>query len=141
MAYEAVALRRHEPSGLVRILSPTGFSRLYVVPLLVAIRARYPRLQFELQASDRTVDMVEEGFDVGIRAGPVTDATVVVRKLTDVPPIICASPEYLARRGVPSSLESLSAHECIAYLSPSTGRIVNGNLPARCPSRTSPMPY
>jgi DNA-binding transcriptional LysR family regulator len=138
MAHEAVALRRHEPSGLVRILSPTGFSRLYVVPLLVAIRARYPRLQFELHASDRTVDMVEEGFDVGIRAGPVTDATVVVRKLTDIPRIICASPEYLARRGVPSSLESLSAHECIAYRSPSTGRIVKWEFTGEVPESYEP---
>ena len=102
------------------------------------MRARYPRLQFELQASDRTIDMVEEGFDVGIRAGPVADASVVVRKLTDIPRIICASPEYLARRGVPSSLESLSTHECIAYRSPSTGRIVKWEFRGDVPESYEP---
>jgi len=138
MAHEAVALRRHEPSGLVRILSPTGFSRLYVVPLLLAMRARYPRLQFELQSSDRTIDMVEEGFDVGIRAGPVADAAVVVRKLTDIPRVICASPAYLVRRGVPSSLQDLSTHECIAYRSPSTGRIVKWEFGGDVPESYEP---
>ena len=123
-AHEAVALRRSEPSGLVRILSMTGFSRLYVLPLFATLRARYPRLQLELQASDRIVDMVEEGFDVGLRIGQVQEGNVVVRKLADVPRVICGAPDYLARRGVPASIDDLVAHDCIAYRSPSSGRIV-----------------
>jgi DNA-binding transcriptional LysR family regulator len=97
-AHEAIAERVSEPSGLVRILAVTGFSRLYVVPLLATMRARFPRLSFELQSSDRVVDMVEEGFDVGIRVGQVSDGHVVVRKLADVPRVICAAPDYLASR-------------------------------------------
>jgi DNA-binding transcriptional LysR family regulator len=137
-AHEAIALRRHEPSGLVRILSPTGFSRLYVVPVIATMRTRFPRLQFELQASDRTVDMVDEGFDVGIRVGPVADANVVVRKLADVPRVICASPDYLARRGIPSSLGELADHECLAYRSPSTGRIVRWEFGGDVPESYEP---
>ena len=137
-AHEAIALRRHEPSGLVRILSPTGFSRLYVVPAIATMRARYPRLQFELQASDRGVDMVEEGFDVGIRVGPVGDANVVVRKLADVPRVICAAPDYLERRGIPSSLDELADHECLAYRSPSTGRIVRWEFGGAAPESYEP---
>jgi DNA-binding transcriptional LysR family regulator len=123
-AHEAIAERRSEPSGLVRILSMTAFSRLYVVPLLAALRARYPRLSLELNASDRIVDMVEEGFDVGIRIGKPTDGNVVVRKLADVPRAVCASRDYLARRGAPQTLADLPNHDAIAYRSPSSGRIV-----------------
>lgn len=123
-AHEAIAERRNEPSGLVRILSTTDFSRLYVLPLLAALRARYPRLALELQASDRIVDMVEEGFDVGLRFGKPGDGNVAVRKLADVPRVICASPDYLARRGVPRALAELPAHDVIAYRSPLNGRLV-----------------
>lgn len=123
-AHEAIAERVSEPSGLVRILSITGFARLYVMPLLATLRARYPRLSLELAASDRAIDMVEDGFDVGIRMGAVGDANVVVRKLADVPRVICGAPEYLERRGAPRSLADLASHDCIAYRSPSSGRIV-----------------
>jgi len=133
-AHEAIAERRSEPSGLVRILSMTGFARLHVLPLLSALRSRYPRLKLELQASDRVVDMVEEGFDVGLRIGTVQDGSVVVRKLADVPRVICASPEYLARRGTPRSLADLPEHDCIAYRSPSSGRIVKWEIDGALPS-------
>ena len=123
-AHEAIAERRSEPSGLVRILSMTGFSRLYVLPLLAVLRARYPRLTLELQASDRVVDMAEEGFDVALRIGAPAEGSLVARKLADVPRVVCASPDYLARRGVPATLADLAAHDCIAYRSPSSGRLV-----------------
>ena len=120
------------------MLSPIGFARLYVVPLLATLRARYPRLQFELQATDRSVDMVDEGFDLSIRFGAVSAANVVVRKLADIPRVICASPEYLARRGVPSSIEALADHECVAYRSPSTGRIVKWEFGGEAPQSYEP---
>ncbi len=109
----------------------TGLARLHVLPLLATLRSRYPRLKLELQASDRVVDMVEEGFDVGLRIGTVQDGSVVVRKLADVPRVICASPDYLARRGIPGSLADLPAHDCIAYRSPSSGRIVKREVDAQ----------
>ena len=137
-AHETIAERVSEPSGLVRILAITGFSRLYVVPLLATLRARYPRLSFELQSSDRVVDMVEEGFDVGIRIGQVAEGHVVVRKLADVPRVICAAPHYLARRGVPASVDELPDHECIAYRSPSTGRIVRWEFGGDPPASYEP---
>ena len=129
-AHEAIAERVSEPSGLVRILSITGFARLYVVPLLAALRARYPRLSLELAATDRAIDMVEDGFDVGIRMGVAGDANVVVRRLADVPRVFCGSPDYLQRRGVPRSLADLASHDCIAYRSPSSGRIVKWEFAA-----------
>jgi len=136
-AHEAIAAQRIEPSGLVRILSMTGFSRLYVLPLLAALRARYPRLSLELQASDRVVDMVEEGFDVGLRIGKPGDGNVVVRKLADVPRVICASHDYLARRGVPRTLAELREHDVIAYRSPWNGRLVKWEC-GDCTAETPP---
>jgi DNA-binding transcriptional LysR family regulator len=137
-AHEAIAERKSEPSGLVRILSMTGFSRLYVLPLLGTLRSRYPRLQIELQASDRVVDMVEEGFDIGIRMGTVGDGNVVVRKLAEVPRVVCAAPDYLARRGIPLALADLHAHDCIAYRSPSSGRLVKWEFGGAAPSAHEP---
>jgi len=138
-AHEAIAERVNEPSGLVRILSLTGFSRLYVVPLLGSLRARYPRLQFEVQASDRVVDMVEEGFDVAIRIGQIADGNVVVRKLADVPRVVCASPDYLVRRGLPATPADLSAHDCIAFRSPASGRIVKWEFGGDAPAAYEPQ--
>jgi DNA-binding transcriptional LysR family regulator len=66
--------------------------------------------------------MVEEGFDVGIRSGPVPETNIVVRKLAEVPRVVCAAPDYLARHGTPMTPDDLLQHDCIRYKSPSTGR-------------------
>lgn len=133
VAHELIAERVSEPSGLVRILCVIGLSRLYVVPLLGRLRARYPRLAIELIASDRPVDMVDEGFDVGIRVGAINDVGLVARKLATVPRVVCASADYVARRGAPATLAELSGHDCIAYRSPSSGRIVKWQFDAHAP--------
>lgn len=122
-ACEATAERQSAPAGLVRVTTIVGFGRLYVVPLLAEFHARYPRVQVELVMSDRVVDTVLEGFDVGIRIGAAPQTSMVVRKLADISRVICAAPEYLARRGVPHAPDEIAWHDCIRHRSASTGRL------------------
>src|SRR5690242_3509349 len=121
-AHETIAERRTEPAGLVRVTSATVFGRMYVLPLLGEFRARYPRVEVELSLADRLIDMVAESYDVGIRIGVIPDSNIVVRKLADVPRLVCASPQYLMRHGAPQSPSQLAAHECIRYRSIASGR-------------------
>ena len=123
-AREAASDRRDEAAGLVRATSVSALGRLYVVPLLPKFRERYPRVRIELLSADRIVDMIAEGFDVGIRAGTVPDANIVVRKLADVPRVVCAAPDYIAEHGEPSTPDELVSHDCINFRLASTGRVM-----------------
>ncbi len=122
-AQAQIADRRGEPSGLLHVSSVRVLGRLFVVPLLKEFHLLYPRIQIELLAADRVVDMTDEGFDVGIRTGSEPDTNSVVRKIADLPRLVCASPDYIAAYGTPSSPGELLAHDCICFRSPSTGRL------------------
>jgi RNA polymerase sigma factor (sigma-70 family) len=66
-----------------------------------------PDINIELEATDRLVDLIEEGFDLAVRFGPMPESTLIARKLTTLQLMLCASPDYLARRGTPTSIEEL----------------------------------
>jgi DNA-binding transcriptional LysR family regulator len=123
-AHETIAERRREPAGLVRVTSPSVFGRMYVLPLLPDLRARYPRVEVELSFADRRIDIVAEGYDVALRVGEIAESNAVVRRLADVPRFVCASPQYLMRHGAPQSPSQLTGHECIRYRSVDSGRPV-----------------
>ena len=123
-AHDSIAENRSEPAGLVRFTSASAFGRLYVLPLLSELRARYPRIEVELSLADRLIDMVAESYDIGIRIGEIPDSNTVVRKLADVPRFVVASPQYLTRHGAPQTPGQLAAHECIRYRSIASGRPV-----------------
>ena len=95
-------------SGLVRasLVSPVAF--LYLVPLLPVFFERYPHIRLELELSEDCMPLIARRFDVGIRVGALQDAAFVARPLGPLRLPLCASPDYLARRGVPASLDALS---------------------------------
>ena len=123
-AHDAIVDRGAEAAGLVRATTVSSLGRLYVLPLLKEFRERYPKVQVELLATDRIVDMIAEGFDVGVRAGSVPDANIVVRKLADVPRVVCAAPAYIERQGEPAAPDDLVGHDCISFRLASTGRLM-----------------
>jgi len=92
---------RHAPSGRIRISAPTLIGRLLIAPLLAEFLRRYPLLTVDLLLVDRAVDMVEEDIHLALRVGHLPDSQLVARKLADLRMIVCASPAYLERRGVP----------------------------------------
>jgi len=103
--------------GRVRIDMSTGIARQLVLPALPDLLARHPLLEVELSSTDRRVDLVREGFDCVIRVGPVAEPGLVARPLGLVRVATCASPGYLARKGMPQSLADLAQHELVHYVS------------------------
>src|SRR5882757_628746 len=106
---------RREPTGRIRISAPTLMGRLLIAPLLSEFLRRYPQLDVDLLLVDRAVDMVEEDIQVSLRIGHLPDSQLVARKLADLQMILCASPAYLERRGVPRAPSDLSRHDCLVF--------------------------
>lgn len=110
-----VSRMQGEPRGELRLSSPMSFGILHLAPLLPALQARYPELTVDMVLDDRKVDLVEEGFDLAIRIGELPDSSLVARRLGPCRHVVCGSPAYFARNGVPQSLEDLSQHAAITY--------------------------
>jgi len=111
------------PSGNLRVDMPGLVSRLYVAPALPRFLAQYPDITLRATASDRMVDMVEEGVDVLIRIGAVADANLVARPLLQTRWVCCASPDYVRRHGVPVAPPALADHDCLGFISPHSRRL------------------
>ncbi len=113
---EATLSRSHQqPSGRVRISAPTLMGRLLIAPLLAEFLRRYPALAVDLLLVDRAVDMVDEDVHLALRVGHLPDSQLVARKLADLRMIVCASPDYLERRGIPRSPADLGHHDCLVF--------------------------
>ena len=111
-AGDRVALR-----GRLRVDLPTELARTTIVPALPKFMAAYPELELEVSSTDRRVDLVQEGFDCVLRIGPIGDETLIARPLGQLRMVNAGSPAYLARYGVPRSLEDLRLqdHRTIHY--------------------------
>lgn len=118
------ALRGAEPAGLLRVDAHGRITRTFLLPALPAFLARYPKLDLQLGQNDRLVDLVREGVDCAIRAGVPDDSGLIMRRLAALPEITCASPDYLARHGMPQSPEDLTGHLCVGFLSSRTGSVM-----------------
>lgn len=110
------------PSGLLRISAGTLYANYRLLPLLRHFTDAHPQVGLELSLSNRVVDIIEEGFDIAIRIGVPEDTRLVARKLEDATVGIFATPDYLARRGTPATLDDLAHHDCLQFILPSTGR-------------------
>ncbi|WP_321869466.1 LysR family transcriptional regulator [Burkholderia ubonensis] len=107
---------RREPSGRLRISAPVLFGRQCVAPVMRRLVERHPRLEVEMSFSDRIADLVNDGFDVAVRVGPLVDTTALVCRPLGMQQMgICASPAYLARHGRPSGIADLASHVSVAY--------------------------
>ncbi len=104
---------RQAPQGMLRVVSSFGFGRRFVAPALSALARQYPQLELRLDVSDRLVDLVSEGFDLDIRIGDDIAPNLIARKLADNQRILCASPAYLQRHGVPKNPAELAGRTCL----------------------------
>lgn len=103
------------PAGQLRISAPVTFGTEALMPALANYLARYPEVRVDVSLSDRVVDLVEEGFEAAIRIGQLPDSALIARPLAPYRLMICASPDYLARRGTPNHPQALSQHECLSF--------------------------
>ena len=103
------------PSGLIRVTVAPVFGRLYIVPRLSEFFARYPEITVEAIVTDRVVNVVEEGVDLSIHNGELSNSTLVIRKIAATPIITVASHHYLREYGEPTALSELDGHRCVIY--------------------------
>jgi DNA-binding transcriptional LysR family regulator len=115
---QAVAgARRVDPKGTLRITASTSFAQAHLVTAIVDFLALYPQTQIELLAVERTVNLVDERMDLAVRIANRLDETLVARSLGVCRSVICASPQYLARYGIPTTPAQLAQHRCITHSS------------------------
>ncbi|MBV4476499.1 LysR family transcriptional regulator [Pseudomonas botevensis] len=103
-------------TGRIRFDMPNILARRVVMPRLPQFTDRHPNLELEISSTDRRVDLLSEGFDCVLRVGAQPDQSVVARHVCDFAMVNCASPAYLARYGVPQSLEDLARHRLVHYV-------------------------
>lgn len=121
-AEQALAARREEPIGRVRVDLPAGFGRL-LLPTFLQLRQRYPKVTLELSLVDRMSDAVGEGWDIVVRIGELPqDSDMTVRKLCNLRLGLYASPDYLKQRGEPQTVAQLSDHDAVIFRA-SSGRL------------------
>jgi DNA-binding transcriptional LysR family regulator len=115
-AADAIALEmKVTPSGTLRVNAPVTFGTSTLAPFITQYLAQYPETQVELTLSDRLVDPVEEGYEVILRIGELTDSQMIAYPLRPYRLIACASPGYLAQRGIPLTPAELAQHSCLVY--------------------------
>lgn len=114
--------RTREPAGRLRVSLPELLGRKVIMPILLELSQTYSMLTFDVSFSNRLTDLVEDGIDLAVRIGNVgNSADLVARRLGTQNIVMCASPDYLARRGTPKVVSDLAGHDCITY-SRSDGR-------------------
>lgn len=114
-ATEALTSVGASPAGILKINGPVAFGRRHIVPLLSEFQAAYPALRVELTLSDAYGDPVQGGTDVTFRIGSLSNSNLVARELAPMRFVVCATPAYLQRAGVPSSPDALKDHNCLVY--------------------------
>lgn len=110
---ESVRSNSGVASGRLRLTAPTSFGTLQLAPALIAFSQAFPGIELDVSFSDRVVNLVDEGFDAGVRIGNPADSTLIARKLCDARVVIVASPAYLAAHGAVTHPSEISARECI----------------------------
>jgi DNA-binding transcriptional LysR family regulator len=104
-----------EPRGKLRISASVAFGRLHVAPAVVEYLARNPRMTIDMTVTDRLVDLIGEGYDVAIRIERQPSLHLVARELTVSRRVVCGTPEYFKRHGVPATPQELTQHNCLRY--------------------------
>jgi DNA-binding transcriptional LysR family regulator len=112
-----------EPRGTVRLTCSYAMAEQRVAPAIARFVERHSEVKFELVVSDRTVDLVEEGFDLAIRVGAVGSDRLVARRLGSMTLFLCASPSYLERHGAPRAPEDLAGHNALTYAYASSPKV------------------
>lgn len=120
---ESLSKVHSSPRGRLRASTPNSLIHQAFITELPRFLARNPELNLELVLTDRAVNLVEEGIDCAVRAVNLPDdSTLVARHIADVYWLTCASPRYMKAHGTPRTIADLERHNCIRFISPSTGR-------------------
>jgi DNA-binding transcriptional LysR family regulator len=108
-------LLRAEPRGEVRITCSHHFGNKRILPALLEFRRRYPAIRLHVAMNDSNVDLVQQGMELAVRAGPLADSSLVARRLVREPTMLCAAPSYLRRYRAPATVQELDQHRWVVY--------------------------
>ena len=111
----AVTERRAGPSGILRVTAPASVARRHIAPAVAAFHQQCSIVSIVMSVTDRVADIVGEGLDVAIRVGRLEDSGLEARKLGEARRIVCASPAYLKRVGLPVHPQELGDHACLTF--------------------------
>lgn len=114
-ATEAIQNISAAPAGLLRVLAPATFARLFIAPVLFEFQALYPEVSIGMSLSDTVEDIIGLGYDVAVRMGELQDSNLIATRLTGAVSMVCASPEYLSAHGIPQSVAELARHNCLQF--------------------------
>lgn len=112
---EVAEVAHGAPKGRLRLALPASFGRMWLAPLLPEFLTAHPGITIDAEYSNRFVDLVAEGFDAAIRLGALEDSQLVARRVASRRCLLCASPDYLARRGIPQTPQDLAHHNCLIF--------------------------
>ena len=115
LAEQRVTQTQSEPAGVVRVTAAPAFAVRHVLPAITEFHQIYPKIQVKLSCSNRTLDLGDEGFDLGIRVSFHPAPNLVARKLAVNRAVLCAAPAYLKQYGIPRRIEDLSKHNCVLF--------------------------
>ena len=110
-----VTTAQSKPHGVLRITAASDVGHTLLAPLVQLYLKKYPDMEVELMVTNRVVDLVGEGVDLGIRAGELEDSTLLSKKLITAQMVFMASPSYLKKHGTPSDLKQLQEHELLHF--------------------------
>ncbi len=112
-----------KPDGYLRVAIGGSTARDILIPLLSDFMTEYPDIRIDLAVADKPSDLISSNIDCAIRGGLLEDSSLIARKLGEASMITCATPDYLARYGIPTHPDDLkSGHRLVSYLSPASGR-------------------
>lgn len=114
-AEHSVSQAHHELVGELRVAAPLSFGLMHLGPIITEFAETHPGLHFDVDFNDREVDLLLEGFDLGIRIAELKDSSFMARRIAPIRMVICASPDYLQRHGEPTHPDQLHQHPCLSY--------------------------
>ncbi|WP_416311664.1 LysR family transcriptional regulator [Pseudomonas sp. W03] len=114
-AQEEATHNAAQVQGRLRVALPSAMGRLWLSPIIAGFALAHPKVSLDMEYSERIVDLVAEGFDAAIRVGELPDSRLVARKLCASHRILCAAPDYLERRGSPTTPAELTGHNCLGF--------------------------
>jgi DNA-binding transcriptional LysR family regulator len=103
------------PRGTLKLTCPITFGERHLAPAIAAFATRHPQLRFDVDLSDRVVDLVDEGCDLAVRIGSAGASTLIARRIGETQLVCCAAPAYVATAGAPATPAELVRHPCLAY--------------------------
>ncbi|AMP16459.1 LysR family transcriptional regulator [Collimonas pratensis] len=115
IAEKIISEGRHKATGHLVVSAPAAFGRKHVAPHAPAFIATNPEVQISFNLTDRVVDLVREGYDISIRIGGAIDPNFVAVKLASNRRVVCGTPEYFHRNGIPRTLEDIAHHNCLSF--------------------------